>query len=237
MPVRQSPAADLLARREALRATEFFRVLTQDEQEAVLTRSLTQRFPRNAVIFRRGDQGSGMLVVLQGRVRISVLSPEGQEVSLGVLGPGEVVGEMALLDGGTRSADVCAVDECVVLTIQRSHFLPLLQGNANLCLRLIEVLCARLRRSNLSVEEIATLDLSARLGRLLLRLGQNFGTRVGGGFRIDLKLSQKDLSTLIAGSREKVNRQLRLWEQDGVVATENGYLVIRRPDALADASP
>lgn len=229
-PRRWSP--DLSTRREALRGCPLFRSLTPEELEAVLARATLQRFERGDSIMRRGDPALGMLVILQGRVRISVTSAEGQETSLGVLGKGEVVGEMALLDGGERSADVTALDDGVSLLIQRGDFLPLLQGSAGLCLRLMHVLCERLRDANRAVEEIATMSLSERLGRLLMRLATSYGSRRGSEWRLDLRLSQKDLGTLVGASREKVNRQLRIWEQDGALVHERGYMLIRKPASL-----
>jgi CRP/FNR family transcriptional regulator, cyclic AMP receptor protein len=224
---------NLSARREALCECPLFRPLTAAELEAVLARAVMRRFTPGEVILRCGDHASGMMVILQGRVRVSITTAEGQEISLTVLGPGEVVGEIALLDGGERSADVKAVDEGVLLTIQRGDFLPLLQESASLCLRLMQVLCERLREANRSLEELATLSLPARLGRLLIRLATNYGTRVGGGLRLGVRLSQKDLGTLIGASREKVNRQIRVWEQAGALTNDRGYLIICKPEILA----
>jgi len=174
-----------------------------------------------------------MMVILRGQMRVSITTAEGHEISLNVLGPGDVVGEIALLDGGERSADVTAIDEGVLMTIQRSDFLPLLQGSASLCLRLMQVLCGRLREANRSLEEIATLSLSDRLGRLLIRLAANYGTREGAELRLGVRLSQKDLGTLIGASREKVNRQIRAWEQAGALMHERGYMIICKPEILA----
>jgi len=140
---------------------------------------------------------------------------------------------MALLDGGERSTAVTTMVEAVLLTIQHGDFLPLLQESASLCLRLMQVLCGRLREANRSLEELATLSLSVRLGRLLIRLGANYGTRVGAELRLGVRLSQKDLGTLIGASREKVNRQIRLWEEAGALMQDRGYLIICKPQILA----
>jgi CRP/FNR family cyclic AMP-dependent transcriptional regulator len=120
-----------------------------------------------------------------------------------------------------------------MLVIERAQFLRLLRPNAELCLHLLAMLSKRLRRANAALEEMALFDLPARLGRLLLRLAGDYGQVDGTGTRIELKLSQKDLSTLVGGSREKVNKQLRRWEMDGVLAKEGSRLVILQPEALA----
>ena len=181
---------DLPTRREALRACPLFRSLTAAELEAVLVRAVIRRLTPGEVVLRCGDCASGMIVILQGRMRVSITTAEGQEISLTVLGPGDVVGEIALLDSGERSADVTTIDEGVTLTIQRDDFLPLLQDSASLCLRLIQVLCNRLRAANRSLEELATLSLSARLGRLLIRLAAHYGTRVGEELRLGVRLTE-----------------------------------------------
>lgn len=178
-----------------------------------------------------------MVVILHGRMRVSITSPEGREISVGVLGPGDVVGEMALLDGADRSADVTAIQDGVMLEIQRRDFMPLLESSPSLCIHLMQFLCVRLREANRSVEELATLSLSARLGRLLLRLAGSYGRRNDQVLRLDIRLSQKDLGTLVGASREKVNRQLRLWEQQGALAHEGGYMLIRKPAVLAAGDP
>ncbi len=94
------------------------------------------------------------------------------------------------------------------------------------------MLCDRLRRTSLALEGLALFDLPARLARLLLKLAEDYGRACTHGTRIDMKLSQRDLSTLVASSRESVNKQLRIWREDGVVTIDDGYLVLRRPTEL-----
>ncbi len=232
MDARVRAGPGLASRREALRGAAIFRVLTEAELDAVLARAVNRRFDRGEVILRRGDPGNSMMVVLQGQVRLAIESAEGQEVTIGVLGPGEVLGEMALLDGGTRSADAIGAGDGVLMVIPRDDFVPMLEHSAGLCLRLMQVLCARLRLANATAEEMATLSVAGRLGRVLLRLAENYGTKVEGELRLPLRLSQKDLGTMIAASREKVNRALRHWEEAGALAREGGAWVIRDPEAL-----
>jgi CRP-like cAMP-binding protein len=223
---------DLAARRAALGRSQLFQALQPDELDAVLAQASVRRITRNAVILRRGDTSLGALIIVTGRVRVSTMAEDGREVTLGVLGPGDVLGEMSVLDGEEISADATALEDCVLLAIERGRFLRLLRSSSDLCLRLMAVLCRRLRRSNATLEDMALLDLPTRLGRLLLRLAHDYGSRLPRGTRIDVRLSQKDLSTIVGGSREKVNRQLRQWEADGTIGKDAGRLVILRPDQL-----
>ncbi len=224
---------DVAERRGALARTQIFQSLQPAELDVVLARATPRRIARGEVIRRRGDPGTGMVVIVSGRVRISLVSEDGREVTVTVLGPGEVLGEMTLLDGGESSADATAQEDCVLLTIERTQFLRLLKSNSELCLQLMSILSERLRRANAALGDMALLDLSTRLGRLLLRLSGDYGVATPRGTRIEVRLSQKDLSSLAGASREKVNRQLRQWEQEGIVGRDNGRLLILKPQALA----
>jgi CRP-like cAMP-binding protein len=224
---------DAAERRQALAKTQLFQALQPNDLDTILARAMVKRVLRGEMIRRRGDPGTGMVIIVSGRVRISLVSEGGREVTLTVLGPGEVLGEMTLLDGGECSADATAQEDCVLLALERTAFLRLLRSNSDLCLHLMSVLCQRLRRSNAALEDMALLDLSTRLGRLLLRLCEDYGVTCLGGTRIEVKLSQKDLSSLAGASREKVNKQLRQWEQEGIIGKDNGRLLVVNPHALA----
>lgn len=226
---------ELELRRGALISSPLFQVLQPSEIDAVLGHAVTRRFARNSRILRKGDPGSGMLVVLRGKVRISAPAEDGKDVMLDIAGPGEIIGELSLIDGRERSADIMALEDCVLLVVERTYFLALLRSNVDLCLRLMNVLCERLRQTDLALEEMVSLNLPTRLGRLLLRLARDYGGATADGVRIGVRLSQKDLSALVGASREKVNKQLRHWQQDGIVARVSNYLVILRPEELGKA--
>ena len=219
-------------KRDALLASPFFHHMRAEELDEIIGFATERRVPRGTTIFSKGDEGSSMMAVLVGRVRISAVSAEGKEVTLNVIGAGEIFGEIALLDGKPRSADATAQEDTVLMVVERKQFLPFLLRNEALVERLLVVLCDRLRRTSLVLEEIALFDLPSRLARLIVKLAHDYGRpAVGGGVRIDLKLSQRDLATLVASTRETVNKQLRGWREQGVVDQAAGYLVVR--DAVA----
>ena len=145
-----------------------------------------------------------------------------------IVGPGDVIGEVSLLDGQDRSADVHALEACILLTVERDHFMAMLRNSSDLCLRLMSVLCDKLRRATVSVEEALLLDLSGRLGRHLQRMASEHGTATPEGIRINVRLSQSELASLVGASREKVNRQLKLWENQGVILNRGGYIILVR---------
>jgi CRP/FNR family transcriptional regulator, cyclic AMP receptor protein len=226
---------DARARQIALKRADLFQSLGEPEIEAIAARAVPRRVNRGTAILRRGDPNSGMIVVMAGRARVSVVSEDGKEVTLTVLGPGQVLGEMSLLDGEASSADVTAQEDCVLLVIERAQFLNLLRQNSELCLHLMALLTRRLRQTNAALEDMALLDLPTRLGRLLNRLANDYGIPVRTGTRIEVRLSQKDLSTLVGAYREKVNKQIREWEDVGALGKDSGRMVIVNAHALTPA--
>src|SRR6201997_2023516 len=220
------------ARRVALMGSMLFDAMKPEELDEILKFALERRVRRGQTIFQRGDDGSSLMAVLRGRVRISSISGDGKEVTLNVINPGEIFGEIALLDGEPRSADATAIEDTLLLVVERRHFLPFLRQNEGLFLRLLAVLCNRLRRTSITLEEIALFDLPVRLARVLLKLADDYGRPNAAGTRIDLKLSQRDLSNLVAASRESVNKQLRAWREAGTVGLEEGFIVLVRPASL-----
>jgi CRP/FNR family transcriptional regulator, cyclic AMP receptor protein len=223
---------DRLAKRELLRGTPLFAVLQPAELDQLVGIVAERRFAKGTAIIEHGREGSSMMVLASGRVRVTATSASGREMTLSILEAGMTFGELSLLDGKPRSATVVAMDDCLALVLERRDVLPLLRSNADLVLRLLGVLCGRLRHTNLALEEIALMDLPTRLARLLLKLGQQYGAAGPNGVRIGLKLTQTDLSTLVAATRESVNKQLRSWREDGLLGEEAGHLVLRRPHTL-----
>jgi CRP/FNR family transcriptional regulator, cyclic AMP receptor protein len=220
------------ARRAALLFSPLFQAMRPSELDEILGFAVDRRVHRGQVIFQKGDNGSSMMAVLRGRVRISAVSADGKEITLNVINPGEVFGEIALLDGKPRSADATATEETQLLVVERRQFLPFLTRNQDLALRLLAVLCERLRQTSMALEHIALLDLPARLALVLLKLAGSYGRPFAGGTRIELKLSQRDLSTLVASSRESVNKQLGAWRENRVIGMDDGFIVLRRRDEL-----
>ncbi len=228
---------DRNAKRELLRSTRLFATLRPAELDELLGFVAERRYARGAAVLTRGHDGASLMVLANGRLRIAAISAEGKEITLSLVEPGGVVGEIALLDGKPRSADVTAMEDSLVLVVERRDFLPFLQRSDDLALRLLALLCERLRNTSVALEEVALLDLPARLARLLTKLAQEYGAAVPDGVRIRLKLSQKDLSALIATTRESVNKQLRLWREEGVLDEEGGNIVIRKPEVLSAYMP
>jgi len=227
------PRIDNAMKRDALLSSAFFRPMRPAEIDEIIGFAAERRFPRGTTVYTKGAPGSSMMAVLVGRIRVGSVSPEGKEVTLNVIGPGEVVGEIALLDGKPRSADAVAIEDTTVMVVERRDFLPFMLRHETLVERVLTVLCDRLRRTSNALEEIALFEVPARLARVVLKLAEDYGRPLPeGGIRVSIKLSQRDLSNLVASSRESVNKQLRVWRESGVVDQVEGHLVVLKPATL-----
>ena len=220
-------------RRQLLRKSALFSRLPDEEIDAILAHAVIERFRAGTLIGAKGDPGSSMMAVLVGQVVISVLSVEGKQVVLNMIHEGEIVGEIALLDGKERSADMTASTNCELLVIERRSFLPLLDRPA-LTKELLRVLCEKVRRTSEQVEDVLFLDVEARIAKALLRLMQNRNATPKPGARVVLRISQRDLGNLVGVSRESVNKQLQAWRRSGIIDLENGAIVIRNAAALEE---
>lgn len=192
------------------------------------------RFGADAVIFQRGDPGSGMLAVVSGRVKICAHSLDGKELILNIIKPGEVFGEIALIDGEPRTADAVALEPCQVLVLERRDFQRYLEQNPRVAGRMLSILCQRLRRTSAALEESLFLEVPARLARVLLHLAGAFGIPARSGVCIDIRLSQQQLGSIAGITRESVNKQLALWQKAGWIALRNGYVTVVDLPAVAE---
>ena len=207
--------------------------LEPHEFDRLMQFARSQRHPAGEVIFRKGDPGISMMSIIEGRVKISVASSDGKEAVLAVLGPGEVLGEMAILEDKNRSADATALDACELLVLQKRDFIPFLERNPAISIRLLRILCERLRRTSALVEDRTFLSLPARLAKTLLDLADSGGHETADGTRVDFNMSQKNFGGLMGASRESVNKQLHAWQSEGLLTMGRGHVVLARPEDLA----
>jgi CRP/FNR family cyclic AMP-dependent transcriptional regulator len=184
---------------------------------------------RGATIFAKGDPGSGLMAVLWGSVKISVPTADGREAVLNIINPGEIFGEIALLDGRPRTADAVAMDDCELMVIERRDFIPFLRGEPDIALKFIEILCARIRRTSEQVEDVMYLSFPGRLAKTLLQL--TGGIDASAAHR-NVRITQRELSNIIGMSRESTNKQLRAWEERKWVELQRGGIAVLDANAL-----
>ena len=192
--------------------------LSDDDLARVMAMARQQTFNNNQMIFGKGDPATGMMAVSRGRVRIVSYSSDGKEIVLRMVEPGEVFGEIALIDGGERTAEARAMGSTELLFLDRQDFLPFLESNAKLCVELLKVLCQRLRSTSEQLEDFSFLDLRVRLAKCLDHLCEQHTEYVSDDAQITLAISQKMLAAMMGSTREAVNKRLREWEEDGVLS-------------------
>jgi CRP/FNR family transcriptional regulator, cyclic AMP receptor protein len=205
----------------------LFAGLDVGARERLAAYAVTRKYERGATIFQKGSPGSCLFAVASGVVRIGVPSSEGRDAVFSLIGEGDIFGEIALLDAQPRTADAQAFTDCELMLVDRRHFMPLLEAQPKLALKIIEVLCARLRRTSEQVEDLMFLDMKSRLVKSLLRLSAT--VKPTG----KIAITQRELSQIAGLSREETNKQLRIWAKDSWVRLERGGITVLRPDALA----
>jgi CRP/FNR family transcriptional regulator, cyclic AMP receptor protein len=202
----------------------LFRDLSPEIHERLRSLARIKRVARGATIFSKGDPGTSLFAVASGSVRVTALSPQGKNAVFNLIHEGEIFGEIALLDGKPRTADAVAFTDCSLMVIERRDFMALLHDHPEVTLRLLEVLCARLRRTTEQVEDILFLDLKTRLVKTLLRLAETEGG--------EITISQDHLSQMVGMSREMINKQLQVWVKWGWINLARRRIKILNPEAL-----
>jgi CRP/FNR family transcriptional regulator, cyclic AMP receptor protein len=227
---RPAPAAPPADRIAFLRNHPIFGVLGPELLQQLRSHALQKSVPRGTTLFSKGDVGTSLFAILDGQVKVVSFSAQGKNAVFNILGQGDIFGEIALLDGGERTADVTTLTDCKLLVIERRDFLPLVHSRPDIAQRLIEVLCARLRNTSRQVEEVMFLELPAKLAKTLLRL--NEAATASGKDKV--ALTQSEIAQVVGASRESTNKQLREWEDRKWLRLERGGLVILSPDQLSE---
>ena len=219
--------------RALLQQSSLFRGLPEPLLAELESLARTVHYDARQSIYRRGDPGTSMMILVSGRVMISSLSPHGSEVILNIINPGEVHGEIAFLDGGERSADATAEVATEALVLQRRDFMPLLKSSPDVAIGLLTTLCERIRQTTAFVEDAVLMEVPARLYRRVRALAVRYGREEpGGGTRIEHGLSQQELADAIGITRVSVNKQLMEWTRLGLTRHGRGFIVVGDMEAL-----
>ena len=199
---------------------ELFRDVPEDLGKQIESMLVTRKLAKNETLFQKGDEGDGLYVIISGSIHISSVSSGGKEASFNVLSPGAVFGEIALLDGGERTADAIAGKASVLSFLPRHKFKQLLADEPDFAYQLIAILCGRLRRMSAIIEDFLLLDIRTRLARQLLN-------------EVDsLQLSQENLSRFLGTSRVTVNKHLQEWKKQGWITLARGRVNVLNRAAL-----
>jgi CRP/FNR family cyclic AMP-dependent transcriptional regulator len=211
-------------RRQNVLPGSIFGDLTDSEWTKLLTHAAVARHPAKATIFLKGAPARALFAITRGQVRISASARDGRHVVLQLLGEGDVFDEAALLDGRQQVVDATAATDCELLILDRHDVLPLLRDNPDMALRVIALLCERLRRTRELVEDMIFLGRPARLAKKLLQLAESGCRSAAHGVRI--KVSQRELGNMLGLSRESINKQLAAWQRAGSIELERAAIIL-----------
>ncbi len=208
---------------EMLANTALFGPLGEDDRRAVAQELRESVWDQGQVVFSRGDAGRDIYLVTSGRVRLSILTAEGRELSFAHAEAGQVFGEIAVLDGGQRTADATAVTKVQALTLSKPALAKLSETRPAMREAVIRFLCKRVREADQQLEGIALYPIEARLARFFLAaVRQKSGADAEGDIVLDLPISQSELALLIGASRPKVNAALAMLEDQGAIDRAGG---------------
>ncbi len=222
---------------DLLTSHSLFANCDADELSDILLRGHHRSYKRDQEMMAQGDQGDSLFMVLAGLARVSMLAANGREIVLDYAEPGAVLGEIAFLDMGERTASVHAIDPVEVLILSRSAFDEIVDRHPGMAMRLLRAMARRLRQSNQVIEADRAYTSGPRLARFLLRLliagNDNQPDSEG---HLKLALSQGELGNFAGMSREQINRQLSAWAESGVVTLKGGRVTILDRMALMDVA-
>src|SRR3990167_4052825 len=205
-----------------LRNVPLFSGLDEAELEKLSKLAGRKRVERSAFVVRAGDSTDSLYVLISGRAKVTNTDEEGREIILAWLGPGESFGEMGLIDGSPRSANVVASEACELLVLSKEAFQRCLQDNFPVAQKLMQILVRRLREADRKIESLALLDVYGRVARLLLDMSEVVeGNRV-----VKKKMSKQDMAKMIGASREMVSKVMRDLELSGYIRYDGDLLVI-----------
>lgn len=209
-----------------LRNVSIFEELPERDLEKIANLGTRKTFSKGNVILMEDEIGSALFIIINGKVKVSRLDETGKEVILSILGPGEVFGEMSLLDGMKRSATVSALTDTEVLIIYRDDFLNLLSKYPQIAISLLRELAQRLRKADMQIKSLSLKDAEGRIGCVLIMLADDLGKMYKGKVIVEEIPTQQDLANMAGTSRETVSRILSKFEKQGLIKVEGRTLMI-----------
>jgi CRP/FNR family transcriptional regulator, cyclic AMP receptor protein len=210
-----------------LRQTDLLRLVPPEDLAAVAAASRVRRFRRGQVVFTAGDRNNALILVISGRVKVVIRSADGGELTLTVIQPGGMLGEIGIADGGPRSADAETLEESRLLFVPREVIEELCLRLPSVSRALMSSIAASLRRLTEEASDLVFLDLPRRVAKVLLGLPR------GDDGEIEQKMSQEELAHQVGGTRQSVNAALRGFERRGWIDVEGRTVTVKQPAALS----
>jgi CRP-like cAMP-binding protein len=220
---------------DALGSIPLFSGLGHDNLVRLADWLCQQTVPAGRDIMLTEQPGEAVYVVQSGTLKIHAEQPDGRDVVLALLGPGQTVGEMSVVDREGRSASVTALEECHLLRMGRVAFLDALATMPALAMNLMRILSSRLRLADATIQSLAAMDIRGRVARQILALAREYGRVTDDGIYIPLSLTQSDLADIVGASRVRINQILMEYRQSGYISVDvHHHVTIRNREALAE---
>ena len=222
----------MTATKDLLRQVPFLAPLDLSDLEQLASAVSRRKYLNGDTIMRKEDEGQSLFIVERGSVRVYLPSLQGADLTLALLGPGDFVGDLSLLDGQPRSASADAMEDTNVLILERSDFIELLRSRPDAAMAVMTVVAKRLRNTDEMASDLAFLDVAGRLAKKLLEMASTHGVDRDDGTLLDVNITQEQLANMIGVTRESVNRNLGRFRQEGLISSQGRRIILHDPDGL-----
>ncbi|HUX93575.1 MAG TPA: Crp/Fnr family transcriptional regulator [Ignavibacteriaceae bacterium] len=209
-----------------LKYVPIFSDLSENTLEQISKLGMRKSFTKDSVVLFEHETGSALFVIIQGKLKVSRVSDDGKEVILTILSESDFFGEMAILDGLARSANVTAMEDSELFIIQRSEFLDLLQNHPEIAIALLQELTQRLRSADMKIKSLSLKDAEGKVATVILQLADDIGKIKQGTVEIEKLPFQHDLANMAGTSRETISRTLHSFAKKGMVELDGSKLKI-----------
>ena len=216
-----------------VRRAPLFSALDDAEASSLRESMVLVKVSKGNTLFKEGDDGNRLYVVLEGKLKLGITSNDGRENLLSILGPGEMFGELSLFDPGPRTATTTAVTDARLLSLAHDQVIGWVSEHPKVSLQLLGRLAQRLRRSNEVLADLVFSDVPGRVAKAIMDLGERFGVKKVDGLYVNHDLTQEELAQLVGASRETVNKALADFAGRGWVRLEPRSVVVLDIDRLS----
>ncbi|MCB9556652.1 MAG: Crp/Fnr family transcriptional regulator [Deltaproteobacteria bacterium] len=215
-----------------LKKIPLFSCLSAEVLNGLAETVVLEEARKRRVIYMPGDPGDTVFFVNAGRVKISRVTADGKELTLAYRGPGELFGETCIVDGGPRQEMAEAMENALVMQVDREQFEALVRTHAAMGLMLSRALCARRRELEARVEDLVFKDVNAKLAELLLDLCSDYGVDDERGTLVAVKITHQEMANMIGSTRETVSLTLSQFKQNGLITTDGRQVIVTDQEGL-----
>lgn len=211
---------------EELKRVPIFNALTEEELRSFLPNFREKKFPKNSIIFSQDEEGDTFFFIVNGKVKIVIMSKDGREVILSTLGKNEFFGEMSLIDGLPRSATVVAMEDTTLIFLKRNDFLAKLKEHPSMMITMMQEMSRRMRKADERIGSLSLLSVYGRVARVLLEIAKENGKKIPNGYMIEHRPTQNDIACMAGTTRETVTRIMSDLVRRGLISMEGKGLII-----------